>query len=54
MSSSDAAVNDRLRHLEDGFKLYRTKVESLCKEMKILVAEINIITEWIHGSFGMS
>jgi hypothetical protein len=46
-------LDDRLSNLEDGFRLYRGRMDSVCKEMKILVAEINIITEFIHQNFGM-
>ncbi|ODN04567.1 hypothetical protein Ocin01_02125, partial [Orchesella cincta] len=46
-------LSQRVESLEDGLKMYRCRQESLGKEVKVLLAEIHIITEWIHQRFGV-
>jgi hypothetical protein len=52
MADPLGAINDRISSLEEGFKLYRGRVEGIGKELKVLLAELNIITGWIHKNFG--
>lgn len=47
-----ALLSERVEYLEDGFKLYRSRQDALGKEVKVMLAEIHIITEWIHQKFG--
>lgn len=54
MSQEDplAILSERVGMLEDGFKRERTRQDAVSKEVKVILAEIHIITEWIHQTFG--
>lgn len=54
MSQEDtlAILSERVGMLEDGFKRDRTRQDAVSKEVKVILAEIHIITEWIHQTFG--
>ena len=47
-----AILTERVDCLEDGFKMYRGRQDAVGKEVKVILAEIHIITEWIHQRFG--
>lgn len=54
MQHEEALSNlaDRVHLLEDGMKMGKTRQDAIGKEVKVILAEIHIITEWIHQRFG--
>lgn len=47
-----AQLTERVCMLEDGMKMQRSRSDAHGKELKVILAEIHIVTEWIHQRFG--